>query len=230
MGADCKVHWLLIHAVMCTWVWQVQGYPLYHLVKAQTEKQAGAKEDALASLQTAMSFITSKKPGTQAVRLGKSIGCQFYMLQSVCTTYMYDPLLICWCGCMYLSPCSIHVLGDCQYTCIHVLLVLNCWLLVFYAQFNLCACLLRWGLRSSFCCLAKSALCKCFKIIISKSNSLFLSLIVCSSSPVICFAPCTESQWEGHRLPGTSQHAHTPRTTGTNCLANIYTDTTDNKA
>ena len=37
-------------------------------MKAQTEKQAGAKEDALASLQTAMSFINSKKPGmnTQA--------------------------------------------------------------------------------------------------------------------------------------------------------------------
>ena len=71
---------MAVHAVMCTYVWQVQGYPLYHLVKAQTEKQAGAKEDALASLQTAMSFITSKKPGinTQACPFGEiqCIGCQ----------------------------------------------------------------------------------------------------------------------------------------------------------
>ena len=96
---------------MCTYVWQVQGYPLYHLVKAQTDKQAGAKEDALASLQTAMSFITSKKPGTQAVRLGKSIGCQFYMLQSVCMTYMYDlPVdLLVW--------MHVHVSFPLQYTC-----------------------------------------------------------------------------------------------------------------
>ena len=43
---------------------QVQGYALYHLVKAQMERQAGATEDALVSLQTAMNFITSKKPGT----------------------------------------------------------------------------------------------------------------------------------------------------------------------
>ena len=59
--------------VMRTYIWQVQGYPLYHLVKAQTEKQAGAKEDALVSLQTAMSFITSKKSGinTQACPYGE---------------------------------------------------------------------------------------------------------------------------------------------------------------
>jgi len=41
---------------------EVQGYALYHLVKAQMERQAGATEDALVSLQTAMNFITSKKP------------------------------------------------------------------------------------------------------------------------------------------------------------------------
>ena len=69
------------------YVWHVQGYPLYHLVKAQTEKQAGAKEDALVSLQTAMSFITSKKPGmnTQAWLYSwgeyhvPGIGCQLYL-------------------------------------------------------------------------------------------------------------------------------------------------------
>lgn len=66
----------MLHTCMCTcmYVWQVQGYPLYHLVKAQTEKQAGAKEDALVSLQTAMSFITSKKPGmdTQVHTFGEN--------------------------------------------------------------------------------------------------------------------------------------------------------------
>jgi len=50
----------MVYILLC----QVQGYALYHLVKAQMERQAGATEDALTSLQTAMNFITSKKPGT----------------------------------------------------------------------------------------------------------------------------------------------------------------------
>ena len=37
---------------------QVQNYPIYHLVKAQCERQEGNIEEALTSLQTAMSFIT----------------------------------------------------------------------------------------------------------------------------------------------------------------------------
>ena len=38
---------------------------MYHLVKALTEKQGGALEDTLASLQTAMTLITTKKPSKQ---------------------------------------------------------------------------------------------------------------------------------------------------------------------
>ena len=69
------------HMSTYMYVWQVQGYPLYHLVKAQTEKQTGAKEDALASLQTAMSFITSKKPGmnTQACTVEENTVCVLHV-------------------------------------------------------------------------------------------------------------------------------------------------------
>lgn len=43
----------------------MQSYPFFHLVKGMTEKQTGALEDALASLQTAKDFISTKKlPGT----------------------------------------------------------------------------------------------------------------------------------------------------------------------
>ena len=46
----------------CVLIQQVQGYPLYHLVKGQTERQFGQLDDALASLQTAMNYFTTKKP------------------------------------------------------------------------------------------------------------------------------------------------------------------------
>ena len=43
---------------------EVQTYPLYHLVKAQVERKSGELEKALNSLQIAMtSIIGYKKPG-----------------------------------------------------------------------------------------------------------------------------------------------------------------------
>lgn len=48
---------------------QVQHYPIYYLVKAQCERKSGEVQAALASLQTAMNFITRKSSGSKGQSL-----------------------------------------------------------------------------------------------------------------------------------------------------------------